>query len=53
MVMRRLRGIPYHGIEPESSLQYMTSSFDNLSQVSSPEQEVSVAWNVDTQDMVR
>ena len=53
MVMRRLRGIPYHGMDPESSLQYMTSPFDDPSQILGPEHEESVAWNVDTQDMVR
>ena len=52
-MVRRLRGIPYRGMEPESSLQYMTSSIDGLVQISSPEQEELVAWDVGTQDMAR
>ena len=38
-------------MEPESSLQYVTSSFDDPVQISSPEQEELVAWDVGTQDI--
>ncbi len=59
MVIRLLRGIPYHRMgqilstEPEFSLQYMTSSFDDPAQKSSPEHGDFVAWNVGTQDVAR
>ena len=41
------------GREPEFGLQYMTSSFDDSAQISSPEHEEFVASNAGTQDMAR